>query len=91
VDLTTDDVTPDDVLEMLGRFLPPGRCAAYVDRKEYVVRWQALPDGPLATIIPRKETVVRSRVSFEEALHRLIGECAPVVLAYRQIRTGRAD
>jgi hypothetical protein len=80
-------VSPEDVREILARFLPPGATAAYIQGDEFIVVWR--PTGrkrsSLLVRLPR-QVAVRCKVSFDDAVHRLIGACAPIFLAFRRFR-----
>jgi hypothetical protein len=84
-----EDVTADDVREILGRFLPPGSSGASVEGDEYVVHWRPSAALDLPFVVPDREWIVRSRTSFEDAVHRLVAACASVFLAYSRVRESR--
>jgi len=86
MDILHEDITSADVVEHLVRFLPPGTSSACTEGEEYVVRWCPLPLGPIEGVELGGERTVRSRMSFDDAVHRLIGECAAIFLAYRRLR-----
>ena len=74
-----EDVTEDDVVVRLSRFLPPGKGYARARHRQYVVRWY--PEQPMKGCA--RQFVASSRVSFDAAFHMLIAASAPYLVAYR--------
>jgi hypothetical protein len=64
-----NEVTSDEVIELVSRFLPPGQARAEKIANEFLVFW-----SPRAA--PQRVFIGRSEESFDDAYHALIARCA---------------